>query len=645
MALDQNSMTFQKMTMSMAQLIEQLKVTQSTKKDMSIEDVIKALNTVFKTSKGDTTELKALMKIAKNSPNAKHFEKLGKMLELLIKSYNNPDVKQMKRLDITVQNLMTEISSLTDSMKNSNASKNEKANLSVLSQAVSEGHRLYAVTGMGKISSEFYKNATLEQLRLLKMVDKSIKDGRPLKDTDKGGIAGAIDKMKKMGLFTAAADTALKGMGFGTLPGEFLEIFGKSKKDKDEELTKKQELQSLKVQGLVDTKEKAQRSIDSNKLTQTNAEGIKEQVTATRDNLTVELSKAIANAMQAAEGGVDARFQVDGKEGEADIDKIAKAISNNEFPKSELESIIKSKYLTTNDNGEQDSSVSDALLQNMNDVEEYNKIIAEQEKVIADSASAIQTSIESTAKIFLDLREILGNELKNEINELNKIIDKNFKGESEETRNAIKDVKRADLITRTMETSNVTEDEVLGLIGGESKSGYMKDYAEQGARIKGATSNESVTEAFQENTMRSALGQDEIKSPEKRNAEILEKLSESEKRMAEVKVPTDLETKPSNEAPPEVNSDGNPVIGGDGISLDEMAAIITDSMNEFIKRFNETIAQQEKESSKDLSEMTKALTDGRVKVVVTNLGDIKIPPAQAGGGNTEPQSGNERFGG
>jgi len=195
MGLNQTDMTLQRMVISLNQLVEQLRVTQSTKKDLGLEDIVKALNLTFKTSKGDTGEIKNLLKVTKNAPNASHYVKLTKMLELLLKSYDNPDLKQISRLGITSQNLIAELGSLQDTIKSSNVDKNERANLSVLSHAIAEGQRLYAINGFGRDASNFYKKATLDQLRLLQTINKHIDEGIPLKDLNKGGL---LDRLKSM---------------------------------------------------------------------------------------------------------------------------------------------------------------------------------------------------------------------------------------------------------------------------------------------------------------------------------------------------------------------------------------------------------------------------------------------------------------
>jgi hypothetical protein len=93
----------------------------------------------------------------------------------------------------------------------------------------------------------------------------------------------------------------------------------------EEELTKKQELQSLKVQGIVGAKEKAQQSLMTNQAIQKRAEEVRLLAETTKSNLAIELSKAIAGAME-TNGAIDSRFASDDEPGTVDIAKIIKTI-------------------------------------------------------------------------------------------------------------------------------------------------------------------------------------------------------------------------------------------------------------------------------------------------------------------------------
>lgn len=655
MALNQNDMTLQRMAISLNQLVEQMRLTQATKSDMGIEDIIKAMNLTFKTSRGDTTELKNLIKIAKSSPNASHYEKLTKMLELLLKSYDNPDLKQMKRLGISTQNLAAEIIALRDTIKASNIVGNEKANLSVLSKAVADGQRQYAISGFGRDASAFYKKATLEQLKLLRTIDKHIDEGIPLKDLNRTGlldrIKGAGKKVGGSGILSAGADMVLKGMGFGELPGQFLDMFakkgGKNAKD-EEELTKKQELQSLKVQGIVGAKEKAQQSLMTNQTIQKRAEEVRLLAETTKSNLAIELSKAIAGAME-TNGTIDSRFASDDEQGKVDITKIIKAIETNSFPKDEIESLVNSAYLTADGNEELNKEVASTLMKNLDEIQEYSKIVEEQDKVIADSAIGIQTAIESISTLFVDLRDILGKELTNELKELNRLFDRSpeFRGLDEETRNSIKQERIDRKLAMMASTTGVAEDELQGLIGGESSSKYMEEYKRQGEREKygtGKTMSEIVREAFEENTFRDALGNTDRAKPLTPGEEFENRVRETTTRLKRVPVPVphDLSTPSEIEDVP----DNNVNVAVEGISMEDITEIVAESITDFLKSFEEAMKTRDKESKDGMEVLKKALLSGEMKVNVVNLRDIPQSRGgtSGGGGGERGSSNNTRYG-
>lgn len=653
MALNQNDMTLQRMAISLNQLVEQMRLTQATKSDMGIEDIIKALNLTFKTSRGDTTELKNLIKIAKSSPNASHYEKLTKMLELLLKSYDNPDLKQMKRLGISTQNLAVEIIALRDTIKASNILGNEKANLSVLSKAVADGQRQYAISGFGRDASAFYKKATLEQLKLLRTIDKHIDEGIPLKDLNRTGlldrIKGAGKKVGGSGILSAGADMVLKGMGFGELPGQFLDMFakkgGKNAKT-EEELTKKQELQSLKVQGIVGAKEKAQQSLMTNQAIQKRAEEVRLLAETTKSNLAIELSKAIAGAME-TNGAIDSRFASDDEPGTVDIAKIIKAIETNSFPKDEIESLVNSAYLTAEGNDELNKEVASTLMKNLDEIQEYSKIVEDQDKVIADSAVGIQTAIESISTLFVDLRDILGKELTNELKELNRLFDRSpeFRGLDEETRNSIKQERIDRKLAMMASTTGVAEDELQGLIGGESSSRYMDEYKRQGETYgTGKTVSEIVREAFEENTFRDALGNTDRAKPLTPGEEFENRVRETNTRLerAPVPVPHDLTTPAEIEDVP----DNNVNVAVEGISMEDITEIVAESITDFLKSFEEAMKTRDKESKDGMEVLRKALLSGEMKVNVVNLRDIPQNRGGNGGGNggERGESNNTRYG-
>lgn len=649
MSLNPTDMTLQRLAVSLGQLVEQLQVTKSAKKEVQIEDVIKALNSTFKTTKGDITELKSLLRVSKSAGNVAQYEKLIKMLELLVKSYDNPDIKQMSRLGITTQNLIAEISSLRDEVKSTNIRGNEKANLSLLTQAIADGYRQYALTGFGKEASNFYKKATLEQMRLLKQIDKHIDEGIPLKDL---GKKTPLEKAKEIGSkalssgpLQAAADMILKGMGFGTLPGEFLDMFkgGFGKKSVSKKESEEAELQSMKVQGLVEAKEKSQLALDYNRTLQERAVSIRDTAKATRENLMVELSKSLADAMRIG-GNIDTRFAMEGEPGLADITKIQEAIVANAITKEDIDNILKAATAKAEDgNAENISVTTEELMKNFSEVQEYSKIIGEQEKIIADTAIGIQESIDRVAELFIDLRDILGQELRNELEQLNTLIS-GMSGVDEETKAGILSAKRTRKIENMARVSGVAEDELHGIIGGERDSRYMSEYLRQGELGGRQGASALATEAFRESTFRDALYGEQPMMPRTQTSgdEFEARVRATNERLEKAKVPVPPELNvPKNEPSPIqelTHAAEDRGIMENGLSLEDISSIVSESITEFLRNFESTMREREKENIQQADILRKALVSGDVKVKVTNLSDIPAPQIIAGPSGGEDAS-------
>lgn len=635
MALNINDITLQKLVLSLSQLVEQLQVSKASKKDLEIEDVIKSLNMTFKTSKGDITELKNLLKISKNTKNSGNYDKLIKMLELMIKSYNSPDVKQMQRLGVTSNNLINEISTLKDEIKTVNIKSNDKANLSLLSQAVAQGQRQYAISGFGKYSSDFYKKATLEQMKILKQIDMHIEKGIPLKGLEKKNL---LEKAKDVvtapsvaNPMIAAADIAFKAMGLGTLPGEIVDVFGPminsifSKKEKD---GKKEEAQKLKVEGLMESKEKAQLSLDYNKEIQKKAEVAKTIAEKNASSLNIDLSKSIADAISIS-GKVDARFKSD-KDDSVDIDKVLEALNNNQISKLDIDKIVEEASKNAN-NYSDFQGTSSELLKMFDQVSKYSEVIKEQDQIISDSAVAIQGSIDSIASIFIDLREIFGKELKYELQSINKIFSQ-MKNIDEDTKESLKREKIDLKIQSMMEDINVKGDEISGIIGGDFNSIYMRQYEEQADKGGSNKISGLAKEAFNETSFREALeyNQVQIKLANEQRKSFEDTVSKNETLNKLAPAPISVDLQKTIIAENEIrevksakdNTETESMSPESELSYEEMSVIISESMNEFLKNFEDLMKEREKENVNYVQVLKNALVSGEVKVKVMNLNEI-----------------------
>lgn len=245
----------QKLTAMLTQLVDQLKVTQSAKNDFDIDDVFKSINQVFKITQSDKTVIRDFQRTIKSLSNSQQFEKLSKSLYTLDKTFRDPDIKQLKGMNITANNIFSELTILEDTLKNINISKNEKANLTLLSKSIAEGHRLYAVQGFGRSADQFYKNATIQQILLLRNMEKNLKEGVPLKGLAGNGVLGTMAKVGTSGPITAIADVLLKSAGMGELPGQIAELFA-NRNNKEQE-SKKEQANAARIAGIQGAKDAA----------------------------------------------------------------------------------------------------------------------------------------------------------------------------------------------------------------------------------------------------------------------------------------------------------------------------------------------------------------------------------------------------
>jgi hypothetical protein len=345
-----------------------------------------------------------------------------------------------------------------------------------------------------------------------------------------------------------------------------------------------------------------------------------------------------------------------GQEGEADISKISEAVISGTLTRDDIEKIISSSKLSKDENGNEDRTIVDTLLKNLDEVDEYSNIIKEQQNTIRETGEVIQGSIETISEIFVELRDTVGKVLKARIEDSNKEIDKKFgRKYSKEQVAGLKERAKNMIIEDEMKHSKVSEDEMHGIIGGQDRSRHMEEYERQageGFANNGKTENAKVTEAWKEESFRNAI---DSKNPTNKDEAILEKIakttSELDKDNAltklkeanisppEVPVPSDLAQKEATMESVEDESDE------DGMSLDDVHGVFQDAMIEFLKKFEETLKAEAKEKDESAKKLIDLLKNGEAKFKMVNVGDIKLPGGGngGGGGGDRTESDNPRF--
>jgi hypothetical protein len=228
-----------------------------------------------------------------------------------------------------------------------------------------------------------------------------------------------------------------------------------------------------------------------------------------------------------------------------------------------------------------------------------------------------------------------------------------MKGIDEETKAGIK----SDKITRKLESmarvSGVTEDELHGIIGGERDSKYMREYERQGMEDRGGRKGKSklAEEAFNETSFREAIFGETRNMPRIRTAgeEFEERVRQTEQRLENARVPVPPELNiPKNEPRPVEEMNQSVEDGGlmeNGLSLEEISSIVSESITEFLKSFEESMKEREKENLQQADLLRKSLLSGEVKVNVVNLKDIPAPQVITGSsGGGEASYGGSSFG-
>lgn len=643
--MDAKDIHLQKLTAMLTQLVEQLKVTQATKTNFDIDDVFKSINQIFKTTQADKTVLRDFQKTIKSLSNSQQFEKLSKAFYTLDKTFKDPDIKQLKGLNITANNIFSELSILEDTLKNINISKNEKANLTLLSKSIAEGHRLYSVQGFGRNADQFYKNATIQQLLLLKNMEKNLKDGVPLKGLAGNGILGTMAKVGASGPITAIADVLLKSAGMGELPGQIAELF-MNKNGKEGE-SKKEQANAARVAGIQGAKDAAKGSIIFNKEKMKNIETALSETESYKETLTNDLASALARTLKTDEKGVDSRFAKDEAPYEVDMKKLTDAIRAGSLSKDEIESLIKTKYIVQTESGESDTTISDALIAKVESLDDYKRAIDEYKESKINTAKELQSAYESFAELANTMKTIMTREIVAEFKELNRAADKLYgEKDSKEKEGFLYTAKNIKLQS-IREGYNIADDEQMG-ISKYGSNNIGSDYSKLG-ELTGKTESAPIStllgdfetqQILRENNLMTGF-ENVAKVMENKTEDVkdlLEKYEKTEKTktgaaaFAQVRERTNINDIPESLRKEVVEKSAQKAVDdarreseytGAGIDIDKVEEnanrIYTEMMENLLTSFKD---QDTMNNQKQVDSLKKILEGGTVNVRVSNLNDI-----------------------
>lgn len=644
--MDAKDIHLQKLTAMLTQLVEQLKVTQATKTNFDIDDVFKTVNQIFKTTQADKTVLRDFQKTIKSLTNSQQFEKLSKAFYTLDKTFKDPDIKQLKGMNITANNIFSELTILQDTLRNINISKNEKANLTLLSKSIAEGHRLYSVQGFGRNADQFYKNATIQQLILLKNVEKNLKDGVPLKGLGGNGILGAMAKVGASGPITAIADVLLKSAGMGELPGQIAELF--LNKNAKETENKKEQANAARVAGLQGAKDASKGSIIFNKEKMQNIETALTETQAYKETLTNDLANALARTLKTDERGVDSRFAKDEAPYEVDMKKLTDAIRAGSLPRDEIESLIKTKYIVQTESGENDTTISDALIAKVESLDEYKRAIDEYKQTKIDTARELQSALETFSELTSSMRTIMNKEIVAEFREIDRIATKMFGRTASMEKEAFAQTYKNKKLESVREAYGIGKDEEIGI----SKFGQRNigsDYADLADITKSEKQSKSIATLLEDFETQKILQQNKLMTNFENAVKVIETKTEDVKDLLEryekvektktavgaidpIREKTNINDIPETIRKEIVEKSAQQAVTearreseytGAGIDIDKVEEnanrIYTEMMENLLTSFKD---QDTMNNQKQVDSLKKILEGGTVNVRVSNLNDI-----------------------
>ena len=645
--MDAKDIHLQKLTAMLTQLVEQLKVTQATKRDFDIDDVFKAVNQIFKTTQADKTVLREFQKTIKSLTNSQQFEKLSKAFYTFDKTFKDPDIKQLKGLNITANNIFSELSILEDTLKNINISKNEKANLTLLSKSIAEGHRLYSVQGFGKNADQFYKNATIQHLLLLQKVEKNLKDGVPLKGLTGNGVLKTMAKVGASGPITSIADVLLKSAGMGELPGQMTEMLLGMFKKKPGESSKEEQATAARVAGLQGAKDASKGSIIFNKEKMQNIETALTETLAYKETLTNDLASALARTLKTDDKGVDARFAKDEAPYEVDMKKLTDAIREGSLSKGEIESLIKTKYITQTESGENDTSISDALIAKVESLDEYKRAIDEYTQTKIDTARELQSALETFSELTITMRTIMNKEIVAEFSELKKAANKIYGEKESKEKEGFLYTGMNIKLDSIRKAYNVAGDEEMG-ISKYGASNIGKDYNKLG-ELTGDSRSSTIKTLLDDLETQKILQENNLMANFENVAKVIEIKTEAVKDLLEryekvektktavgaidpIREKTNINDIPETIRKEIVEKSAQQAVTearreseytGAGIDIDKVEEnanrIYTEMMENLLTSFKD---QDTMNNQKQVDSLKKILEGGTVNVRVSNLNDI-----------------------
>lgn len=333
---------------------------------------------------------------------------------------------------------------------------NTKENLSLLSKAIAKGNKDYAATGFGKVTADFYKNASNKQIAELYEIRKKLQEGISLKDdrSNAGLLAGILT-----GVVAQTGDVIMENAGFGELPGKFINVISAGKAL----------FGSMKTSGLENDKIRNAMLMASvkasesayNELVRIN-ESAKEDIVEAE---AIKNDKQLSVLTKLGESLNKTSFS------ESEKNALLSKAESGKLTKKDITAIMQDwKTALGEDFGAQDEALmkeaSISLYSGIKELKEIDKYIGESKNRYTNELKKENESLVNLTKSRGELDKLMKNELKGQFKEIDRYVKK--VGGPEGTQNELKRMLQQDALQSVRSKFGLEESEEKGTFGNTS---------------------------------------------------------------------------------------------------------------------------------------------------------------------------------
>lgn len=408
---------------------------------------------------------KLLLKFAKSTTAIGDQAKLTQVLNEFNKKV--PEYSRLSSL-MTPNDFMKFIDRSLEKIKTTPITLNTKENISFISKSIAKANKDYASTGFGKIASDFYKNATKEQLKELKLMRKSIQSGGQINPSNGGVFRGMV-----MGAMGQISDIVLNNAGFGELPGKMANLL---KLVDDYWASNKADLEKEDVErnaNLLANSRMAEASYNEIKRTAKESKDVLIEATMQRDDLTASLTESFSNALS-----------------KTDLDEKTKqryeaALAKGTITDGQLSKITSSWKKTlgdeiTSEDKEEIKSFRSNILNNINTLKEIGQDVDDATNAYKSELEKENMALITATKARADVDSIMYDEIKGQFSRIDKeLSSRKFRGKSSEELNLLKLQLQSEVVGNVSSKYGINASEARGAFADHSKR-VAENLSEQG---------------------------------------------------------------------------------------------------------------------------------------------------------------------